>query len=199
MASDMCELLHQRYEDGRLRPLMPGLAAICGACVTLVSRGSRWAAQLCQLCAEICEACAAECDKHDNDHCRACAESSRRCAQECRARPDQHLKLSRTSAVQRSGSCEQCHGHGRAVVVLDSLVGLRRFGHRIAPPRPVNPSPARPRPTALQARALLPNLTQLFGGVNVPARRCGAELHSVAAATANAVAISSLVLPSADN
>ncbi|WP_231513540.1 MULTISPECIES: four-helix bundle copper-binding protein [Mycobacterium] len=94
------------------------MRGVCDA----VPRGSRWAAQLCQLCAEICEACAAECDKHDNDHCRACAESCRRCAQECRARPDQHLKLSRTSAVQRSGSREQCHGHGRAVVVLDSLV-----------------------------------------------------------------------------
>ena len=123
-------------------------AAICGACVTrcpagLVGRLS------CASCAQRFVRRARPSATSTTTITVAPAQSHVAAALKSAGRwPDQHLKLSRTSAVQRSGNREQCHGHGRAAVLLDSLVGLRRFGHRIAPPRPVNPSPARPRPTA---------------------------------------------------
>ncbi len=59
-------------------------ADACRLAATLVSRGSRFAAEFCALCASICDACAAECEKHEAAHCRACAEACRRCAAACR-------------------------------------------------------------------------------------------------------------------
>lgn len=60
-------------------------AILCWTAAPLMSRGSRYAADLCRLCAEACDACAAECDRHSHmEHCRLCAEACRRCAEECR-------------------------------------------------------------------------------------------------------------------
>jgi hypothetical protein len=53
--------------------------AVCSTCITLLSRGSEFVA-------ELCDACAGECEKHPNmDHCRRCAEACRRCAEQCRS------------------------------------------------------------------------------------------------------------------
>ena len=59
-------------------------AAICRLAVAYMSRGSEFAADICDLCADICEACAKECSLHPMAHCQECAKACRRCAQECR-------------------------------------------------------------------------------------------------------------------
>jgi hypothetical protein len=59
-------------------------AEICWGAAAFMSRGSRFAYDLCRVCAEVCLACGDECDKHDHDHCRICAEACRHCAEECR-------------------------------------------------------------------------------------------------------------------
>jgi len=59
-------------------------AEICGGAAAWMSRGSRFAHELCNLCAEVCEACGAECQKHRVDHCQRCAEACQHCAEECR-------------------------------------------------------------------------------------------------------------------
>jgi hypothetical protein len=60
-------------------------AEICRTAASFMSRGSRFAHDVCRVCAEICEACGAECDKFgDMDHCRRCAEACHQCAEECR-------------------------------------------------------------------------------------------------------------------
>lgn len=59
-------------------------ATACRASVALMSRGSRFAAEICGVCATICEACEAECRKFAKmDHCRRCADACLRCATEC--------------------------------------------------------------------------------------------------------------------
>ena len=59
-------------------------AEICWMAAGFMSRGSRFAADLCRVCAEICDACGAECAKHEPEHCQRCAEACRHCAEECR-------------------------------------------------------------------------------------------------------------------
>ena len=59
-------------------------AEICWGAAALMSRGSRFAHDLCRLCTEICEACGAECRKHQMDHCQRCADACEQCAEECR-------------------------------------------------------------------------------------------------------------------
>ncbi len=59
-------------------------AAICWAAAGFMSRGSRFAHDVCRVCAEICEACGNECRQHKHDHCQACAEACQHCAEECR-------------------------------------------------------------------------------------------------------------------
>lgn len=58
-------------------------AETCWASAAFMSRGSKFAHELCRLCAEICEACGAECRKHKMDHCQRCADACERCAEEC--------------------------------------------------------------------------------------------------------------------
>jgi hypothetical protein len=60
-------------------------AEMCWLAAALMSRNSRFAADLCHVCAEVCEACGRECEKHDVDHCQRCAEACIRCAKECRS------------------------------------------------------------------------------------------------------------------
>jgi hypothetical protein len=59
-------------------------AHICWAAAAFMSRGSRFAADICRVCADICEACGDECGRHEQDHCQRCAETCRACAEECR-------------------------------------------------------------------------------------------------------------------
>jgi hypothetical protein len=59
-------------------------AEICWTASAYMSRGSRFAPEVCLPCAEICDACGAECRKHDMDHCQRCAEACEHCAEECR-------------------------------------------------------------------------------------------------------------------
>jgi hypothetical protein len=59
-------------------------AAICWTAAGYLSRGSRFAGDICRVCAEVCDACGAECEKFQADHCQRCAEACRRCAEECR-------------------------------------------------------------------------------------------------------------------
>lgn len=59
-------------------------AESCWTAAGFMSRGSRFAQDICRVCAEICEACGAECRKHKADHCQRCADECERCAEECR-------------------------------------------------------------------------------------------------------------------
>lgn len=59
-------------------------AQLCRLAAGYMSRGSEFAATVCQACAEICDACADECAKHQMEHCQACARACRSCAQQCR-------------------------------------------------------------------------------------------------------------------
>ena len=59
-------------------------AQMCRVAAAYLSRGSEFAADLCDLCADLCEACAQECAKHPMRHCQDCAKACRRCAEECR-------------------------------------------------------------------------------------------------------------------
>jgi hypothetical protein len=79
-------------------------ASICRLAAGFMSRGSEFAALVCEACADICDACAKECDRHPMEHCRQCAEACRRCAEECdrmaglRPRAPQADLLTRPSA-----------------------------------------------------------------------------------------------------
>lgn len=60
-------------------------ADICRLAIQLMSRGSKFADQICGLCADICEACANECANHkEMEHCKRCEDACNRCAEECR-------------------------------------------------------------------------------------------------------------------
>ncbi|HEX7449958.1 MAG TPA: four-helix bundle copper-binding protein [Pirellulales bacterium] len=59
-------------------------AEVCLSALAMMSRGSRFATEVCRVCAEICDACGEECAKHDHEHCQRCAEACRHCADECR-------------------------------------------------------------------------------------------------------------------
>jgi Domain of Unknown Function (DUF326) len=59
-------------------------AEICWTSAAFMSRGSRFAEEICRVCAELCEACGAECRKHKAEHCQRCAEACEACAEECR-------------------------------------------------------------------------------------------------------------------
>lgn len=80
------ECLHEKdvQKMARCIELDRDCAAICALAVSLMSRGSEFAARICAVCAEVCDACAQECAKHDSDHCKKCADACRKCAEECR-------------------------------------------------------------------------------------------------------------------
>jgi hypothetical protein len=59
-------------------------ADICSLAMREMSRGSQFAAQVCELCADVCDACGEECGKHQADHCQVCAKACRECAEACR-------------------------------------------------------------------------------------------------------------------
>ncbi len=57
---------------------------ICWSAAGHMSRGSKFAQEICRVCADICEACGEECNKHGMDHCQRCAEPCFKCTEECR-------------------------------------------------------------------------------------------------------------------
>jgi len=59
-------------------------AALCWLAAAFLSRGSRFADELCRLCADACDACSQECEKHEHQHCKRCAEACRACSEQCR-------------------------------------------------------------------------------------------------------------------
>jgi hypothetical protein len=59
-------------------------AEICFAATAWMSRGSRFAQDICRICADVCDACGAECRKHQMNHCQQCADACEQCAEECR-------------------------------------------------------------------------------------------------------------------
>lgn len=79
-------------------------AQVCRLAVAAMSRGSDFAAQICDLCADICEACANECSHHDNEHCRACAAACKECAEICR-------QMSKAPQASRKMSSAGAHAH----------------------------------------------------------------------------------------
>ena len=58
-------------------------AAMCGATLGALARGSVHHGDFCALCAHLCKACAEECGKHDHEHCIRCREACKLCAQAC--------------------------------------------------------------------------------------------------------------------
>lgn len=67
-------------------------AQICHLAMGYMSRGSEFAADICEACAEICESCAQECAKHTMGHCQECAKACRRCAEECRRMTTEQMR-----------------------------------------------------------------------------------------------------------
>ena len=66
-------------------------ADMCSLAVSLMSRDSHFAHELCRLCAEVCDACGTECARHEAEHCRRCAEDCHHCAEECRRMAGAHV------------------------------------------------------------------------------------------------------------
>jgi hypothetical protein len=55
-------------------------AEICWTAAGSMSRGSRFAHDICRVCAAIYDTCGAECAKHQPDHCQRCADECRKMA-----------------------------------------------------------------------------------------------------------------------
>jgi hypothetical protein len=88
VACDHCAVSCLKEQDvakmARCIQLDIDCAEICRLAVAYMSRGSEFAAEVCETCALICDACAQECAKHPMGHCQDCARACRRCAEECR-------------------------------------------------------------------------------------------------------------------
>jgi hypothetical protein len=86
-----CNECHEACLHEKMVAMMAGCirldkdcAAVCGATLQLLYKGSPLKKRALELCIASCEMCADECAKHDNEHCRECARMCRECAGACR-------------------------------------------------------------------------------------------------------------------
>ncbi|TCO74358.1 uncharacterized protein DUF326 [Marinisporobacter balticus] len=87
-ACEECFTLCLREADVKSRvnciEMLRDCVDICELAIGYMSRGSKYAQDICNTCATICDACAKDCEMFQDAHCKKCAEICRRCADECR-------------------------------------------------------------------------------------------------------------------